>query len=306
MSSDRRRSRSGTFLVGCGVLFVLAAALVLIFTLLPFLTGSEVDISAIGHDKIGVVEVFGPIMTADAQVEQIRKYTNNDSIKGIIVHIDSPGGTVGASQEIYAALLEAKKKKPVVASMGTLGASGGYYIAMAANRVLANPGTITGSIGVIMAFMDTRSLMSKIGLKTITVTSAKFKEIGTGSREFTEEDRAVLQTVIDDVHRQFVEAVAESRHLDIEKVKKLADGRVFSGRQALKEGLVDELGGYRRAVRVIADMAGIEGEPIIVKEKERFSFLKDVLSEKLGVMKTVSEVLPLPAGLHYIWTINPN
>jgi protease-4 len=306
MSSERRRSRTGTFLVGCGVLFVLAAAFILILTLLPLFTGSDVDISAIGHEKVAVVEVFGPIMVADKAVEQIRKYAGDDAIKGILVHIDSPGGTVGAAQEIYSALLEAKKKKPVVASMGTLGASGGYYIAMAADKVIANPGTITGSIGVIMAFMDARSLMSKIGLKTITVTSAKFKEIGTGSREFTEEDRAVLQTVIDDVHRQFVEAVAESRHLDIEKVKKLADGRVFSGRQALAEGLVDELGSYRRAVDILAGMAGIKGEPAIVREKERFSFLKDVLSEKLGLMKTVREVLPLRAGLHYLWTISPN
>lgn len=304
MSSDGGNKRTKNILLGCGVMLGLTVAFIFLTALLPFLVKPYSRLAMVGRDKIGVVEVFGPIIDAGKILEQIEKYSKDKSIKGILIHINSPGGGVAPSQEIYNAILEAKKKKPVVASMSALAASGGYYIAVGADRIVSNPGTLTGSIGVIMGFLDTRSLMSKIGLKTITVKSGKFKDIGMGAREFTKEDRAVIQSVIDDVYRQFVEAVAAGRNMDVKEVKKLADGRIYSGSQAYELGMVDELGTFRDAVKVLSKLAGVKGEPVLVKEEEKFSFLRELLTEKFGFMKSIENAVPLSPGLHYLWAPN--
>lgn len=301
MSAKSANNGSGKFLLGCGLLFVLACAFLLVVSILPRLLGGSEKIS-IGKDKVAVVEVFGPIIDSGEVTELIEKYAKNRSIKGIIVHIDSPGGAVAPSQEIYEALLSARDKKPVVASFGSVAASGGYYIALGADRIVSNPGTITGSIGVIMGFIDPRELLSKIGLATIIVKSGEFKDLGSPVRAFTDRDRKMLQGVIDDVYDQFVEAVAESRDMTIDEVKAIADGRILSGRMAKEVGLVDEIGTFRDSVTILSELAGIEGDPVLIKKEEDYTFLKEILSEKLSILKQINPPAGLKPGIHYLWT----
>jgi protease-4 len=301
MSAKSANNGSGKFLLGCGLLFVLACAFFLFVSILPRLLGGSEKIS-IGKDKVAVVEVFGPIIDSDEVTGLIEKYAKNGSIKGIIVHIDSPGGAVAPSQEIYEALLSARDKKPVVASFGSVAASGGYYIALGADRIVSNPGTITGSIGVIMGFIDPRELLSKIGLATIIVKSGEFKDIGQPGRAFTDRDRKMLQGVIDDVYGQFVEAVAESREMTIDEVKAIADGRILSGRMAKEVGLVDEIGTFRDSVTILSELAGIDGDPTLIRKKEDYPFLKEIFSEKLSILKQINPPAGLKPGIHYLWT----
>src|SRR3989338_536104 len=186
----------------------------------------------ISREKLALVRIEGVITESEDIVRQIKKYREDAAINGIVLRIDSPGGAVGPSQEIYKEVLRTTEGKKVVASMGGLAASGGYYIACAANKIFANPGTITGSIGVIMAFSNFEELMKKLGLKTIVIKSGKFKDTGSPVRELTGDEKKILQGVSDDIHGQFIEAVAKGRNLKIESVRELADGRIFSGRQA--------------------------------------------------------------------------
>lgn len=261
---------------------------------------------AFGRDKIGVVEIFGPIMQSDDVVAQIQKFAEDGSIKAIILRIDSPGGAVAPSQEIYDAAVKARRSKKVVASMATLAASGGYYIAVGADKIFANPGTITGSIGVIMGFVDLRDLMKKVGVEANVVKSGEFKDIGANDRPFTAADRKVLQSVIDDVYAQFVSAVAKGRGLGEEKVRTLADGRIYSGHQAKELGLVDKLGGFDDAVEYTAKLAGIKGKPFLVKEKPKFGFIKEILGEKLSNNFDwfANEATIHKPGIYYLWRIN--
>ncbi len=294
-------------LAGFLILIALCIGFIVLVAVLP--SGGSGHTSkdlAFGRGKIGVVEIFGPIMVSDQAVEQIQKYAEDDSIKAIIIRIDSPGGAVAPSQEIYNAVVKARQKKKVVASMATLAASGGYYIAVGADRIVANPGTITGSIGVIMGFVDLQELMKKIGVQGMAIKSGEFKDIGANTRPFTEADRKVLQSVIDDVYMQFVNAVATGRKMDVAKVKSLADGRIYSGHQALELGMVDEMGGMTESVDITAKLAGIKGEPLLVKEKEKFNFIKELMSEKVATKFDwlASEVSIHKPGIYYLWSMN--
>lgn len=220
--------------------------------------------------KIAIVYVKGPIMDSRDKVLEIKGYKDDESIKAIILRVESPGGAVAPSQELYNELRRARDKKTLVASMGTIAASGGYYISAPAELIFANPGTLTGSIGVIMEIPNVEGLMDKVGLKTEVIKSGRFKDMGSTFRMMKSEDRRLLQELIDDVYLQFVDDVATSRDMDLATVKSLADGRVYTGRQALDAGLIDELGGLEDAIRRTADLAGIEGEPrIVTKEKKR-------------------------------------
>src|SRR5690242_18631151 len=251
--SPRRRSRFRLILwTVLGALLLL----VLINTLFP-----DLDFST--EERIAVVRVEGVILDAQQTVGELKRYGDNPLVKAIVVRIDSPGGGVVPSQAIHDAVkrIREKQSKLVIASMGTLAASGGYYIAAATDRIIANPGTLTGSIGVIMELANVEGLMKKIGVESIVVKSGARKDIGSPFRAMSPDDRRILQTVMDDVHSQFIEAVAEGRALDITAVKALADGRIFTGRQAKDAKLIDDLGDLNEAIRLAADMAGIEGEP---------------------------------------------
>ena len=257
------------------------ALLVVASALLP-------DLDVPGEDRIGLIRVEGVILDAKDTVADLKRFGDSSSIKAIVLRIDSPGGGVVPSQEIHDAVQRVRNKqnKTVVASMGTVAASGGYYIAAAADRIIANPGTLTGSIGVIMELVNLEGLLKKVGVEGVVVKSGHYKDIGSPFRKMGTDDRRILQAVMDDVHDQFIEAVAEGRSLDIAAVRTLADGRIFTGRQAVEAKLVDELGDLDDAVRIAADMVGIEGEPTLVEPKKRFSIKEIIESRVRGLLPT--------------------
>jgi len=252
-------------------------ALLIVFNLLF----PDLDLST--EDRIALVRIEGVILDAQSTVTELKRFGENPTIKAIVLRIDSPGGGVVPSQEIYDAVqrVRSKHNKAVIASMGTVAASGGYYIAAATDRILANPGTLTGSIGVIMETANVEGLLKKIGVEGIVVKSGKFKDVGSPLRKMSEEEQALLQAVMDDVHRQFIDAVAEGRSMEVGAVQALADGRIFTGRQAKEAKLVDELGNLEDAIQLAADLAGIEGEPKVVEPRRRFS-LRELLDSRLA------------------------
>lgn len=226
---------------------------------------------------VGIIEVNGAIISSDETVNLIKKYRDNNSIKAIVLRVQSPGGGVAASQEIYQALKNAAETKPVICSMGEVAASGGYYIACACDSIVANPGTLTGSIGVIMEFMVAEDLIKKVGLKFEVLKAGQNKDLGSPFRQMTPEERALLQSMIDDVHSQFIEAVAEGRQIPTDSVRMFADGRVFSGRQALALRLVDKMGTLEDAVNLAAGMAGLKEKPKLFRERKKKPTLFDLL-----------------------------
>ncbi len=248
--------------------------------------------------KVALVRLEGPITGSKNIIDEIKEYAKDRSIKAIVLRIDSPGGAVAPSQEIYEEVRKTAAKKKVVVSMGSIAASGGYYIASAATRIIADPGTLTGSIGVIMELPNVEGLMSKIGLKTEIIKSGKNKDMGTPFRTMKPEERKILQDVMDNVHEQFIRAVAKGRKMKIEDVRKIADGRIFTGEQAMANGLVDQLGTLDDAIRTAAKLAGISGEPQVVEEKTKFSVF-DILSGKFP--KELSDVLPT-AQMKYLYS----
>jgi protease-4 len=258
----------------------------------------------ITKDRIGVVPVKGVILDSKPVNDVLEKFSKDESVKAIILRIDTPGGGVGPSQEIFEKVHSVRKKKTVVASMGSMATSGGYYVACAAEKIVANPGTLTGSIGVIMHFTNVEDLFKKVGLRAFVIKSGKYKDAGSPFRDMTKEDRDLLQALIDDVQEQFVEAVSGSRTLDKEKVKEIADGRVFTGRQALGLKLVDELGDLDHAADVAAKLAGLDGRPeLVFPKEERRSVWRYMMEEMVSVLKrelveTVAETGP---GLSYIY-----
>ncbi|HOP06874.1 MAG TPA: signal peptide peptidase SppA [candidate division Zixibacteria bacterium] len=255
-------------------------------------SGSEFNLGRFGGD-VGVVEVFGVIDETSARkaIDQIDEFVDG-SVKAIVIHINSPGGGVAPSQELYDAIVRAREEKPVVASMSSVAASGGYYIACAADRIVANPGTITGSIGVIMRFHTAEGLLDKIGIGTETVKSGELKDVGSYSRSMTEREESMLRSVVMDSYEQFIEAVALGRGKEPEEIRPLADGSIYTGHQALNHGLVDSLGGLHEAVLLAADLASVSGEPSIVRPYEhRQVTIFDLLGSFLG---DVSEQVQSP------------
>jgi protease-4 len=240
-------------------------------------------------DRIALIRIEGLITDSKEATEDIKEYVKNPSIKAIVLRIDSPGGAVGPAQEIYEEVRKAAAKKKVIVSMGSVAASGGYYVASPATKIIANPGTLTGSIGVIMEIPNISGLMDKLGIRTEVVKSGRHKDIASIFRGIGKEEREILQGVLDNVHSQFIKAVAEGRNMLPSDVEKIADGRVFTGEQALKEGLIDELGDLEDAVQAAAKLSGIKGEPAIVSKKERFSLI-DLIRE--GVPKELTNITP--------------
>lgn len=258
------KKRALTFL---GIL----AGLAVIFAITVYLAGTMLGTrqSLVPGGAVGLLEVKGVLIDADEIIRQLKELRDDDGVKAIVLRVDSPGGVVGPSQEIYEEVKKVATEKKVIASFGSVAASGGYYIAAPATRIYANPGTITGSIGVILKFSNIEGLLGKIGLKALSVKSGEHKDIGSSTRPMTEADRAILQGVIDSIHSQFVKAVAEGRKLPVEEVKSLADGRIFTGEQALQYKLVDVIGNKEDAIAEAARIAGIKGEPRIIKPTKK-------------------------------------
>lgn len=234
-----------------------------------------------GGDKVGVLEIRGLISDSSEINKKIIAFREREDIKAIVLRIDSPGGAVAPAQEIYREIMKVRKeKKIVVASMGSVAASGGYYIAVAADQIVANPGTITGSIGVIIEFANVQELMDRLGVKGVVIKSGKFKDTGSPLREMNDEEKRLLQELINDIHQQFVAVVAENRKLSINDVNEIADGRIFSGAQAQKVRLVDKLGNLEDAIELASKLAGIEGKPNVVYSKRSKSSLLDIIFGK--------------------------
>jgi protease-4 len=234
--------------------------------------------------RIGVIDLHGPIFEARSWVDQIKKFGDSPSIKAIILHIDSPGGGVAASQEIYQEVLRLRdhKKKIVVSSMASVGASGAYYIACACDKIVANPGTVTGSIGVIAEWYNYGELLQWAKLKNVVFKSGEFKDAPSPVRDLTENERKYMQGVIDDLYNQFTLAVSKGRNLDLAVVKPLADGRIYTGLDAKSRRLIDEIGTFQDAVEITAKLAKIEGEPKLVHPVKEHRTFWDLLSGDLS------------------------
>jgi protease-4 len=274
-SLSKPPKRRRPFLRGClTVLLVLAA----FFLLLLGISRMD-DISLSRGGKVAVIPISGMIADSEPVIDQLKKYGKDDSVKAVVLRINSPGGGVAPSQEIYEEVGKLNAKKPVLTSMGAIAASGGYYIASATRKVYANPGTMTGSIGVVMPFMNVKDLVDKIGLKGMAVKSGQFKDIGSPLREMEHE---ILQSVVDNVHMQFVNAVAKGRKLPPGDVMKIADGRIFTGEQAKALGLVDALGNLEDTVEAAGKLGGISGEPkVILPPKSKISLI-DLIREEMS------------------------
>jgi len=247
-----------------------------------------------GEEKIAIVEIRGVILDPQPIIEKLVKFRKNEQVKAVVLRIDSPGGGVGPAQEIYGEIKKVRREKKVLASMGSVAASGGYYIACAADKIVANPGSITGSIGVIVESLNVEELMQKLGLQAMVIKSGRHKDIGSPTRKMTEEEKKLLQDVLDNVHEQFIQAVAEGRKLPVEQVRKLADGRIFSGDQAKGLGLVDELGNLEDTLAVAKTLAGIKGEPeVIYPEKKRLSLFEFLFQGTMErIITTLAEHSP--------------
>ena len=243
-------------------------------------------------DKVAVVDLKGVIASSDEVVRQMKKYRNNSSVRAIVLHIDSPGGGVGASQEMYEEVRAVRDGgKPVIVSMGSLAASGGYYVAVGGSYLVANRGTLTGSVGVISEFLQVKDALDKLGIGVKTIKAGKLKDAGSPMRAMNEDDQKYFQALMDDVHRQFIDVVARERKMDVEKVRELADGRVFTGEQALQLGLVDTLGTFEDAVRIAAVKVGIKGEPAIVRERKRQMWYESFFGDAGETLKDLKQEL---------------
>ena len=261
-----------TFFTVLGVIF----SLLIVISILKGIFLPEVSIPG---EKIGLVKIEGIIKSSDTYLKLLDKLEKDRNVKAVVLRVDSPGGVVGACQEIHDKVKEISQKKPVVVSMGSIAASGGLYISVPATKIVANPGTITGSIGVILQSYNVKQLADRIGIKVITVKSGKFKDLLNPFREPDEKTLQILQALIDDSYNQFVKAVAEGRKLPVEKVKKFADGRIFTGRQAKELGLVDELGNFDRAVEVARELSK-SPDARIFEAKPRKTFIQKLFGEQ--------------------------
>jgi protease-4 len=212
-------------------------------------------------EKVGVIPIEGIIGDAGEIIDQINEFADSKDIRAVVLRIDTPGGSVAPSQEIYQAVRELRKKKKVVVSMGSVAASGGYLIAVAADRIVANPGTITGSISAVMHHANLEELLKKVGVRSSVIKSGKFKDIGSPVREMTKEEQSLIQGIVDDIYDQFVRIVSENRKIPLSKIVRLADGRIFTGRQAKELGLIDDLGGLQDAVLLAGRLSGMKEKP---------------------------------------------
>lgn len=253
-------------------------------------------------ERVGVIPIEGIISDSRDIVSELNDFADDSSIRAVVLRIETPGGGVAPSQEIHQAVRELRKKKKVVVSMGAVAASGGYLIAVAADRIVANPGTITGSISAVMHYANVEELLKKVGVKSSVIKSGKFKDIGSPVRTMTPEERSLIQGVVDDIYDQFIRTVSEGRNIPLSRIKELSDGRIFTGRQARELGLVDELGGLQDAVLLAGRLAGLTGSPEIyygVKKKTTFwrylmEGMSSAISEEIGKNAIES------GGAHYL------
>lgn len=274
---SRRHPYLFAFLTFSGIVGICLVALALVLSLAG--AGGLADLGPLAGAKVGVVEVGGVITDSREVIQQLKDFRGDDSIRAIVLRVNSPGGVVGPAQEIHREVVKTTAQKKVVASMGAVAASGGYYVAAGADGIMASPGTITGSIGVIMEYTNFEELLKKIGLVPVVVKSGGLKDMGSPVREMTAEERAVLQAFVAELHAQFVAAIAEGRGLETAAVERLADGRIYTGETARSLGLVDRIGNLEDAVEWAGRLAGETGPVTAVYGRQR----------RLSLLKTLTE-----------------
>ena len=278
-------SRRHPFLFFILVLAALGTAATFFVSAMVAFTVHRSGLSAADSDlpRVGIVEVSGVLSDAKGILEDLKKMREDETIEAIVLRVDSPGGAVAPSQEVFRAVQRTADTKKVVASFGAVAASGGYYAAAASSGIIASPGTLTGSIGVIMGFTNFRELLDKIGLTPVVIKSGEFKDLGSPVREMQPDERQVLQALSDQIHQQFIRDVAEGRAMDLPRVEALADGRIYTGEEAQALGLVDRLGNLEDAVAWAGELAGIQGpvEMVYAREK-RLSLIRTLMESRWG------------------------
>jgi protease-4 len=291
-------------LIGGGAFFLFVLAVFSLVYLTLHAGGSETSLSSSFGDKIGVVDLDGVILSPQPVVGQLKKFADDSSIKAIILHINSPGGGVAASEEIYREVkrIRDEKKKRIVASISTVGASGAYYVSSATNKIYADNGSVVGSIGVIAEWVNYGDLMKWAKLKPEVLKVGALKDTGDPSREMTPEERAYMQSLIDNMYGQFVQAVADGRHAKTDDIKKIADGRVWTGQEALPMHLIDQIGDFQNAVDDTAKSVGIKGEPVLVRPDKDRKTLADLLFGDISQwLPTREKLLDQQMGFYYLW-----
>lgn len=271
-----RRSNVAFFILFGGAL-VVTIFVVALYLALVFLGDREV---AFG-DAVAVVDIKGELYYDLQKVQEIEGYRDDKNVKAVLLFINSPGGGVAAAEALYRAVRSLADEKPVVAVMGAVAASGGYYVACAADSIVAHQGTITGSIGVIAAYLRTEELFNKIGLDVVVIKSGKYKDVGSPHRRMTDEEREYLGRLLDGVYEQFLRVVSEGRGMSMRQVRRLAEGRLYSGEEALEVGLIDRVGTYEEALNMAASMGGISGKPRVIKRQPRRPLLDRILGKNI-------------------------
>ncbi len=304
--ADAAAPRSRTFLwvlIGGGAFFLFVMSVFVLVYLTLHAGGQDASLHAFG-DKIGVVDLEGVIVDPSVIVPQLKKFGDDDSIKAIIIRVNSPGGGVAASEEIYRAVKRVRdvKHKYIVASISTVGASGAYYVSSATNKIYADNGSIVGSIGVIMEWLNYGDLLRWAKLKQEILSVGEFKDTGDPTRELTPAERAYLQSLADNMYGQFVRAVAEGRHAKVEDIKAIANGKVWTGEEALSMHLIDQIGDFQAAVDDTAKSVGIKGEPVLVHpELERKNVLDLLFGDVSQWLPTKEKLMENQMGFYYLW-----
>lgn len=294
----------GIFAGFLGMAILIFAVAVFMFT--AAISGSfrgafdeDEEVTGNGSGAVAVIELLTPITSSEKFVSLCKRYRKRSSVKAIVVRINSPGGTVAPSQEMYEELRKTREVKPVVISMGSVAASGGYYVALGGTRILANPGSITGSIGVVSQFINTGELMKKIGVSQTTIKSGEFKDLGNPWRRMTDAEKEYWQRTINEVYGQFVNAVAHERGISEDSVRRIADGRVYTGSQAVSIGLIDSVGTYEDAIALAARLGKITGEPRIIRKRRRLSFFEELTGVKTSELKDIGSSLAPTFDIQY-------
>jgi protease-4 len=302
--SDEKRSRTWLWiLIGGGAFFLFVLAVFTLVYLTLRSSGNSAGLHGFG-DRIGVVDLDGVILDSTTVVQQLKKFGDDDSIKAIIIHVNSPGGGVAASEEIYREVkrIRDEKHKRIVSSISTVGASGAYYVSSATNKIYADNGSVVGSIGVISEWVNYGDLMRWAKLKPEVLTVGEFKDTGDPSREMTPAERAYLQSLIDNMYGQFVQAVADGRHAKVEDIKSVANGKVWTGQQALSMHMIDQVADFEAAVEDTAKSVGISGKPVLVRpDRDRKTLLDLMFGDVSQYLPTKEKLLDQQTGFYYLW-----
>ncbi len=300
---DQRSRTVLWILIGGGAFFLFVLAVFSLVYLTLHAGGNQAGFSGFG-DRIGVVDLDGVILSPQPVVGQLKKFADDSSIKAIILHVNSPGGGVAASEEIYREVkrIRVEKKKRIVVSIETVGASGAYYIASASNKIYADQGSVVGSIGVIAEWMNYGDLLKWAKLKSVVFKTGEFKDTGNPTRDLTPAEQAYLQSLIDNMFGQFIQAVADGRGMKFDDVKAIANGKVWTGKEALSMKLIDDTGDFEAVVNDTAKSVGISGEPTLVRpEKDRRTLLDLMLGDVSQYLPDAEKVLEQHVGFYYLW-----